>query len=259
MNPPASSALGRIVLYRWLLLALLLGAWEAAVHGDQRLIFFFGAPSRVARCLWERTTNGTLILDFGITAGEALAGFVLGNIVGTVLGLGLWHFKTLFQVARPFIVALGAAPVFALAPMLIIWFGTGFFSKVMISGFSTVFIALAQAYSGASEVNPSYLRLMRSLRATQRQTFRKVIAPAALVWVISGFRLNVGFALLGAFIGEFISSNRGLGHLILVASGLFDTPLVFAGIVALAVIALLMNFGVTRMEEPLKRLIARTL
>jgi NitT/TauT family transport system permease protein len=129
----------------------------------------------------------------------------------------------------------------------------------MIATLSTVFIALLQAYTGASEVSPDYLRLMRTFGANKNQTFRKVIAPASIVWVMSAFRLNVGFAILGAFIGEFISSNRGLGHLILVASGLFDISLVLCGVLLLICTALILNFAISKIEAPLKHLVVRYL
>lgn len=129
----------------------------------------------------------------------------------------------------------------------------------MIATLSTVFIALSQSYTGASEVRSDYIKLMHTFGANKHQIFRKVVAPSSIVWVISGFKMNVGFALLGAFIGEFISSNQGLGHLILVASGLFDISLVLCGVILLIVIALILNFVITKIEQPLKHLIVKYL
>jgi NitT/TauT family transport system permease protein len=246
-------------IYRTLPLLLFLLVWELSVRGSDRLIFFFGLPSRVAFNLYVGIIHGSIITDFFATFCEALSGFILGNLVGTLLGLALWHSKTAFAIAKPYIIALGSAPIFALAPLLVIWFGTGMTSKVMIAALSTVFIALFQAYTGASEVSNDYLRLMKTFGATKQQTFRKVIAPSAIVWVISAFKINVGFAILGAFIGEFISSNKGLGHLILVASGLFDISRVLCGVLLLACIALIFNFAIARIEVPLKQLVVKYL
>ncbi len=197
--------------------------------------------------------------DFTTTLGEVVAGFLIGNLVGTALGLALWFSRHVFLIARPYIVALGSAPLITLAPLLIIWFGTGFTAKVLIVAFSTVFVSLFQAYSGASEVDPEYLRLMQSFRATKLQTFRKVVAPAAIVWVMAAFRMNVGFAILGAFLGEFISSSQGLGHLIVVATGLFDISLVLCALFLLIAMALVLNYLVSHAEEPLKHLIVKYL
>jgi NitT/TauT family transport system permease protein len=240
-------------------LVLFLLIWELLVRGNSALIFYFGQPTKIASYFYLRTTDGSLILDFAITFAEALAGFVIGNLVGTLIGLGLWYSKSAFTISKPYIIALGSAPIFALAPLLVIWFGTGILSKIMIASLSTVFVALFQAYTGASEVSNDYLKLMQTFGANKHQTFRKVVAPSAVVWVISAFKMNVGFALLGAFIGEFISSERGLGHLILVASGLFDISLVLCGVILLVVIALLFNIVIVRIESPLKRLIVRYL
>ena len=234
-------------------------AWQLVVSGNQRLTFFFGTPLKISEYIWMRTLDGSLPVDFAVTFFEAACGFVIGNVVGTAIGLSLWYSRTLFQISRPYIVALGSAPIFAFAPMLIMWFGTGISSKIIIAALSTVFIALLQAYTGAAEVRDDYLRLMKTFGASKSQTFRKVIAPSSIVWVMSAFKMNVGFAILGAFIGEFISSNRGLGHLILVASGLFDISLMLTGILMLVVIALILTWCVNRIEPVIKRAIVNYL
>jgi NitT/TauT family transport system permease protein len=232
--------------------------WELLTR-DQHRAFFFGEPAKIVAYFIARIRDGSLVLDTATTLAEAGAGFLLGNVVGTALGLALWYSKTAFALARPYIIALGSAPIFALAPLLIIWFGTGIFSKIMIAALSTVFVALMQAYTGAGQVTADYLRLMRTFGATKHQTFRKTVAPAAIVWVTSAFKLNVGFALLGAFIGEFISSNRGLGHLIVVASGLFDISLVLCAVFMLTLIALVLTWFVEVLEAPLKRVVVKYL
>ena len=249
----------KLFLLRCAPAAFLITVWELSVRGDDQVAFFFGSPSKITEYFITRFADGSLISDFMVTLGEVICGFLIGNLVGTTLGLSLWFSETIFQVARPYIVALGSAPLVALAPLFIIWFGTGYVAKVLIVAFSTVFVALFQAYSGASEVNPAYLRLMQTFRATKLQTFRKVVAPAAIIWVIAAFRMNVGFAILGAFIGEFISSSEGLGHLIVVASGLFDISLVLYAVLLLIGMALMANYLLSRIEAPLKHIIAKWL
>src|SRR6266404_4427941 len=183
-----------IRIYRAIPFVVFIFLWEFLVRGDDRLVFFFGLPSRITAYLISKTIDGSLPTDFGVTLVEALAGFVIGNLVGTLIGLSLWYSRTAFLISRPYIIALGSAPIFALAPLLIIWFGTGLFSKIMIAMLSTLFIALFQAYTGASEVSNDYLRLMQAFGASKHQIFAKVIAPSAVVWVMSAFRINVGFA-----------------------------------------------------------------
>ncbi|NTW88536.1 MAG: ABC transporter permease [Desulfobulbaceae bacterium] len=234
-------------------------SWELLVRGNEQLIFFFGQPSKIAEYCFAKILDGSLPTDFSITFIEAALGFVIGNVFGTVCGLALWYSNTAFRIARPYIIALGSAPIFAFAPLLIIWFGTGVLSKVMIASLSTVFIALLQSYTGAADVSDDHLRLMKTFGATKNQMFRKVVAPSSIVWVMSAFRMNVGFAILGAFIGEYISSSYGLGHLILVASGLFDISLVLCGILMLVLIALILTWAVGKIEMPLKQFVVKRL
>ena len=248
-----------LLLLRLLPLASFILIWEFALHKKEHLVFYFGLPSKIGLYIINKTADGTLINDFLVTLSEAFFGFLIGNFIGTIIGLSLWFSNLIFQIAKPYIIALGSAPIFAFAPLMIVWFGTGFFSKVMMATLSTIFIALFQAYSGAEQVDRNYLKLMKSMRASKMQVFRKVIAPSSIVWVIAAFKINVGFALLGAFIGEYISSSEGLGHLILVASGLFDISLVLTGGLMLVVIALGLNYFVSLLEVPIKRLIVNLL
>jgi len=247
----------KLLLFRCIPAIVLLVIWELMVRDNIRLIFFFGSPTKIAGYFVSRITDGSLITDFITTLSEVIFGFVIGNLAGTIIGLALWFSRTIFLVARPYIVALGSAPLITLAPLLIIWFGTGFMAKVLIVTFSTMFVALFQAYSGACEVDPEYLRLMKSFHATKMQTFRKVIAPAAIVWVMAAFRMNIGFAILGAFLGEFISSSQGLGHLIVVASGLFDISLVLCAVFSLVGMALALTSLLNYIEKPTKHLIVK--
>ena len=249
----------KLTIYRILPLIAFLLLWEFALRGNDRLIFYFGLPSRIWAYIVAKTANGTLPRDIGVTMGEALAGFILGNFLGTLTGLSLWFSNSLFRIAKPYIIALGSAPIFALAPLMIIWFGTGLLSKIIMATLSTVFVALFQAYTGAAEVDPTYLKLLKSMKASKTQVFRKVIAPSSVVWVLSAFKINVGFALLGAFIGEYISSSEGLGHLILVASGLFDISLVLTGVLFLMIIAIGLSYLAGRLETPIKRWVSKSL
>lgn len=238
-------------------LMIVLVMWLVAVRLDPRLSFFIGSPTKTGRYLFDRILDLSLLRDAFVTLNEAVFGFLLGSVVGTTVGLLLWYSRTVFQIARPYVLALGSAPIIALAPLIIIWFGTGFLSKVMTAAFSTVFVALLQAYSGASDVQRELIRLFNAFRATKLQIFRKLVIPSALSWVIAGLRLNIGFALLGAFVGEFISSSNGLGHLILVASGLFDISLVLVGLLSFVGIALFLNWVLAICEPSLRRLVAR--
>lgn len=238
---------------------LFVAAWEVLVRINPQLVFFFGSPSKVVGHLTRTLADGSLLRDATTTFLEAISGFIIGNVVGIAMGISLWYSKMAFTIAKPYVIVLGAAPLFALSPVLVVWFGIGFLSKVMIVTLSTVFIALLQAYTGASEVDRRYSLLLKSFGASKSQIFRKAVLPAALVWVFSGLRLNIGFALLGAFIGEFISSTAGIAHSILVASGLFDMSLVLLGVFLFMLMALSLNLALSAVEPFLKRSVARWL
>ncbi len=232
---------------------LLLVFWETVTKAVPRLEFFFGSPSSIVREAKHLLETGTLLHDFSVTAGEALAGFALGSILGSAVGLCLWYSRRVYDIASPYILALGSLPIFALGPMLIFWFGTGFLSKVVLAFLSTFAIAVVQAYTGASEADPNLIRLLRVFGANRGQMFTKLIAPSAIIWVLAGVRINIGMALLGAFIGEFIASRSGLGHLIIVAEGLFNVSQIWVGIFGILLIALVFQSLTTPVERWARR------
>jgi NitT/TauT family transport system permease protein len=238
---------------------LFIALWELYIYINPDKVFYYGTPSKIMLSFYHKMIDGTLLVDFGITFSETVLGFIFGNLLGTAIGLSLWFSNTAFKIAKPYILILGSAPIFALAPLMMIWFGTGMLSKVVMSILSTIFIALLQAYSGAADVSPAYIAYLKSWKADKIMIFRKIIVPSSMVWVISAFRINVGFALLGAFIGEYISSSAGLGHLIKVQTGLFNISHVLLGVIMLVIIALILNYIVAIIEKPFKKLIVKYL
>ena len=176
----------------------------------------------------------------------------LGSLIGSFAGLCLWLNETVARTVRPFIVAINGVPKIAFAPLIIVWFGIGIESKIAIAAALTFIVSLIATYNGTLETDKDLLRLMRSLGATRLQAWRKVVIPAALPWILSTLRLNVGFALIGAVVGEYISSERGLGYLVYYSGVLYDLNGVWAGIVALMVVALLMDRGVTEIDRRLR-------
>jgi NitT/TauT family transport system permease protein len=233
------------------LLAAIVAAWEYAVAGRALNAFLFGSPSAIWTFLVKMWHDGSLVRDTWITGLETLLGFVLGNVIGTVLGLGLWYSRFVSRVVQPFVIALGSIPIVALAPIMIIWFGTGLGSKVAMSTLSVVVVALVIAYKGALSVDQDQQNLMRTLGASKRQIFRGLVMPSSLGDIFAGLKLTVGFALIGAIIGEFMSSAEGLGHAIFKAGSLYIIPKVFAALVATVVLALVLTFIVGKVEKAL--------
>lgn len=232
-------------------LVLFLVLWEVISRNIDHGEFFYGSPSSVFKALSERFNNGSLARDTFITLFEVITGFLIGNILGTILGLSFWYNHYVSAIMRPYVLVAGAVPAVAFAPIIILFFGIGLWSKIILIVFSTFVVATVQAFEGASQANPNYIRLLQSLGATRWTIFKKVIIPSSLVWLFAGFKLNIGFAILGAFIGEFISSDAGLGHMIEIAKGLFDTPAVLAGIVMIALVSILLNAFVSFIQKKL--------
>jgi len=239
----------QILVTQLILLASMLGLWEWATASNRTNAFLFGSPSAVAGFLVGMVRDGSIWTDTAITGGETLAGFALGNLLGTALGLSLWYSRFVSRVAQPFILALGSIPIVALAPIVIIWFGTGFASKLAMSTLSVVVVALVVSYKGATGVDPDSINLMRSLGATKNQVFRYLIVPASLTDIFAGLKLTVGFALVGAIVGEFMSSSQGLGHAIFKAGSLYIIAKVFAALSVTVTLALLLSAVVTRIER----------
>lgn len=229
------------IILRVIPAALALGSWQLLILAKPSLEFFLGSPLGIANEMISLTRAGTFQRDISITTLEAVLGFITGTTIGTACGLALWFSKRIYIIMKPYITSLGAVPVFALGPILIFWFGTGVLSKIVLGFLSTFSIALAQAYAGASEADQNLQRLFRVFGATQTQVFQKVIVPSATIWVLAGIRLNVGMALLGAFIGEFIASNKGLGNLIILAEGLYNVNQIWVGVLGIMLIALALS------------------
>jgi NitT/TauT family transport system permease protein len=254
---PASRALrrgklkdaGLVLLCQILLLVVFLSAWQYATAANPQAAFLFGSPSAIFGFLVTMWRDGSLFRDAYVTGLETVLGFVVGNVLGTVLGLSLWYSKFVSRVVQPFIVALGSIPIIALAPIVIIWFGTQLASKIAMATLSVVVVALVTSYKGAMSVDPDQVNLMRTLGASKPVIFRKLVIPASLIDIFAGLKLTVGFALIGAIIGEFMSSSEGLGHAIFKAGSLYIIPKVMAALVVTIALALVLTYAVGKLES----------
>lgn len=238
-----------LIILQVAIVAALLLYWEIGAREGFISKFLFASPSMVWAVLVQRFQSGELFTDIGTTALETLIGFGVGAVGGSVLGLLLWYSKFISDLTAPFIAAIGSIPVLAIAPITIIWFGTDMLSKVVIVAFSCIVVSLTTSYKGAVRTDPDLINLMRSFDASRSKIFIKLVVPSAMLWVVSGLRLNVGFALVGAIVGEYISSDVGVGHMILLGSSNFGMNIVLAGIVLVMLMMLVFNVAVMFLER----------
>lgn len=216
---------------------LFLIIWEVAAYSQKDFSALFSSPSKIISMLYREIASGDILYHTMITAFEALTGLVLGLIVGCGVGFILVYYPKCSVIAYPYIIALSSIPTFALAPLMIIWFGTGIKMKILLAFLATVFTATFQTYEGARRVSVSDSLFFKINQASNKQRFWMLSFPASMDWVIQSLKLNAGFCILGAFIGEFIASEAGLGYIILKASGLYDTTYVFVAIVFIIILS----------------------
>ncbi len=222
------------------------------LFGDPKTIsFFFGQPVEVARRIFRWFSEGTIWYHLWITLTEAILAFVIGALAGIVFGFWFARKPLVAAVFDPYVKAANALPRVVLAPIFALWFGLGIWSKVAL-GFTLVFfIVFFNVYQGVKEVSPTVLSNARMLGMNERQLLRHVYMPSALSWVFSSLHTSVGFAVVGAVVGEYLGSAAGLGYLIQQAEGVFDVTGVFAGMFVLMAFVLIVDWLVTLVERRL--------
>jgi len=240
-----------MLLWRILLLIAMLGLWQALVSLGVLPVFFFGDPGPVFVQVWRWFQSGEIFPHLWATLIETLLSFLVGTAFAVVIGLLLSLNDFLARLLDPFIKAANAMPRVIFAPIFALWFGLGIWSKVALGTTLVFFIVFFNVFQGIREVSPVVLANVRMLGASRKQLLRHVYLPSAASWVFSSLHNAVGMAFVGAVVGEYLGSARGIGYLILAAEGTFDMNAVIAGIVVLTVFALAMDTLVTRVERRL--------
>ena len=213
--------------------------------------FFFGEPLKVAARIWDWFASGYIYPHLGVTLAETALAFVIGTLLGLVMGLWLALSPTASALLDPYLKAVNSMPRVILAPIFAMWFGLGMGSKVALGVTLVFFIVFFNVYQGVREVSLTVLANARMLGASDRQLLRHVYIPSAMSWVFASLHNSVGLAFVGAVVGEYLGSASGVGYLILQAEGTFDFNAVVAGIVVLTVFALLLDWAVTLAERRL--------
>lgn len=232
-----------------LVVAAGIAAWDLLVRWQEYPPFILPGPGLVWRKLLLVIGDGTLWRHASVTLVEIGLGLLFGLTAALLLGYLLGKNATVERVVAPYIVASQSIPIVAIAPLLIIWLGSGLASKILVTALITFFPTLIATIVGIRTVDADLHDLMRSLRATRWQIFRLLELPAALPVIFGGLKLSVILAVVGAVVGEFVGADVGLGFLINLARGVLDTPLMFVAVITLVVIAQILYLSVSILES----------
>lgn len=242
-----------VTFSRLLLFAAFLILWEFA--GRLQLIdtFFFSSPSMVASFFIQMLADGSFFTHTGITLLETLISFVLITLLAMVIATLLWYSKTLSEILEPYLVVLNSLPKSALAPLFIVWLGTGT-KTIIVAGISVaIFGSIINLYTGFKDTDPEKLKLIFTLGGNRLNAFFKVVLPSSIPTILSNMKVNIGLALVGVIIGEFLAARQGLGYLIIYGSQVFKLNMVITSIIILCLIAMGLYQGIQYLEHLYKK------
>ena len=248
----------------WVLLSVQFGIlvafvalWEIAAMTGLIDTFFWSKPSAIASTMVIFFTEGNAFTDIVYTFRSTIMGFVLGTTLGAVLGMSFWWSRNYALIMQPYVICLESIPKLALAPLIILVFGMGLASKVAIATALTLVVSTLTAYSGVQAVDRDQEKLFYSLGASRWQVFTKLVAPSCIPWIISILRVNIGLALTGSIVGEFVASQYGLGRTILYAGQTYEIALVWVAVIVLSALSMVMYVAVSWLERYLQKGIVR--
>jgi NitT/TauT family transport system permease protein len=227
--------------------------WQAGADFGWIDGFFWSKPSAIYATLITFFTEGDAWTDIGFTFRSTIFGFALGTAVGSLLGLSFWWSRNYAAIVQPYVICFESLPKLALAPLVILVFGIGLASKVAIATALTLVVSTLTTFAGVKALDPDSEKLFYSLGASRWQVFRKLVVPSCLPWIISVLRVNIGLALTGAIVGEFIASQHGLGRAILYAGNTYDIALVWVAVLVLSTLAVTMYVAVSWLERALRK------
>lgn len=240
-----------VTAMRYVILFSVILLWELAARRGLIDPFITSSPVRLAQSIIRLYQNGELFMHIGITLFETVVGFLLGTLFGTLMAVLLWWSPTLSRILDPYMVVLNALPKIALGPILIVWFGAGVKSIIVMALLISLIVTVMSVLSGFNEITGDKQLLMRTLGASKLQILTMVVLPASVPTIMSALKISVGMSWVGVIVGEYLVSKAGLGYLIVYGGQVFQLDLVMASIVVLCVLAALMYYGVAYLEKKL--------
>jgi len=252
-SAPQAPSRATVAMWQIAIAVVGLALWQWGVHVRLLDPFFVSRPSDIAGRIATWVKTGAVWHHLATTLEEAFLGLVLGSVLGITLGFVLARSPLLARVCDPYIKMLNAIPRVVLAPIFLLWFGLGIWSKVALAVTLVFFVMFFNTYQGVRDADRVLIDNARMLGASERQLVRHVLIPSALTWIFSSLHTSLGFALVGAVVGEYLGSARGLGYVIQQAEGTFDTTGVFAGMAVLGLVVVAVSAVVARLERWLLR------
>ena len=241
-----------IRFFQIIIILLFIFIWQ--ILADTRLIntFITSSPKNIVNTLIS-LSHEDLFEHIFITVYETLFSFSLGTIIGLVIAAILWWNNYLYKIFDPYLTILNSLPKVALGPIIIIWCGSGMKSIILMALLISVIITIINISTAFKEVDLNKIKLFKSLKASKRQLFFKLILPDSLKSIISSLKINISMSLIGVIMGEFLVSKKGIGYLILYGSQIFNLNLVMTGIIVLSIVAAIMYYIVLYIEKKLTR------
>jgi len=238
-----------IISFRIFLLVFFLALWELLTRFEVLDSFIFSSPTRILKAIENLHNEGKLYYHIGVTLSETVTGFILSTITGTILAIVLWWSVFTRKVLEPYIVVINSLPKIALGPIIIIWFGIGFSSIVVMAILISVVITIINMQTAFLNVDSDKILLLKSMGASKFQILYKLMLPATLPDFISVLKINIGLAWVGTVMGEYLSSSAGLGYLIVFGGQVFKLDLVMASTIILCTLSALMYGMIVLIEK----------
>lgn len=241
-----------VTFWRLIIFSGFLLLWELSADLGWIDSFFFSSPGRVIQCFLSLCVDRSIFLHIGITLWETVFSFLLVFLLSLAVATILWYSNRLSEILEPYLVILNSLPKSALAPLFIVWLGTGT-TTIIVAGISVaIFGSIISFYTGFKQVDPEKITLIYTLGGKKKDAFKKVILPGSIPTMISTTKVNIGLALVGVIIGEFLAARRGLGYLIIYGSQVFQLNLVITSIIILCIIAFCFYKGIQCIEHRMK-------
>lgn len=243
----------QVALYRILIFFIFLILWEISADLEWIDAFFFSSPIRIVNCFLDMTLNKDLFLHIGITMFEILISFLLVCMISLITATVLWYSDKLSEILEPYLVILNSLPKSALAPLFIVWLGTGM-TTIIVAGISVaLFGSIISFYTGFKQTGTEKITLIYTLGGHKKDAFTKVVLPGSIPILISTSKVNIGLALVGVVIGEFLAAREGLGYLIIYGSQVFQLNMVITSIIILCIIAMGLYKVIQYIEHYIKK------